>query len=560
MKQNKGSTGSTAAFVAVMTVIIILYILFLPPEIREELLNEGSAKGSGFGTSPDGTGFQKSLLSEKIGKVEYLNTKEKTYDIPTTRISSPVESQIIKSVNSLYVKSALFDREFYSQNVVFTIDKESTNNVMLSFNVEKKSGPLVIDLNGKRIFYGEVEVGNAKPIAISNEDLLTENTLTFSVTNPGWLFWKTHTYTVSNMQISGDVTDFKNSRATHFFRISTSEKNNLEEVKLLFYPECKSDVGPLTIELNKRIIFNSVADCGTRTIATLDNDQILEGNNELSFYSYKGSYLLDNIDIKVNLKKPTYNVLFFDMDEEYFNVEPERKKCGEYDGVCPIGCSDYTDADCCFERGGYWCALPTSSSSNRCVFYVNSNDCNICKTGYYDTDGDPYKNCEGKCGDNTDGICPPNCPSSDQRYDKDCCFEENEDNYWCQEVPVTGIADRCKANIRYEDCEICPSGFENIDGETPSACEDYVDYTEEDDEYELLSNYDVTLKTRFTNDDLRKRLTLNINGHMINIDTKDIEFIRNIDDYVRKDSNSIEIIPKEDVDIAELKIDIKRVK
>ena len=50
-------------------------------------------------------------------------------------------------------------------------------------------------------------------------------------------------------------------------------------------------------------------------------------------------------------------------------------------------------------------------------------------------------------GDNKDNKCLTNTTEPARYYDKDCCFASNPDNYWCQEVPVTGISDKCKANI-----------------------------------------------------------------------------------------------------------------
>ena len=109
-----------------------------------------------------------------------------------------------------------------------------------------------IKVNGKEIFNGELAESNPKPITLS--DLQEENTITFSVPNPGVVFWRSNKYALENIQITGDVKDFSNSYAVQYFTISEAEKENLESISLYFRPVCTvSDVGPLSIELNKLI-------------------------------------------------------------------------------------------------------------------------------------------------------------------------------------------------------------------------------------------------------------------------------------------------------------------
>jgi hypothetical protein len=89
--------------------------------------------------------------------------------------------------------------------------------------------------------------------------------------------------------------------------ISQSEKDNLESVTLFFYPNCVlTNVGSLRIDLNGRSIYNSIADCGTRTFATLNIEDISVGSNQLRFSSTEGSYTLDNMYIKTTTTIPSY--------------------------------------------------------------------------------------------------------------------------------------------------------------------------------------------------------------------------------------------------------------
>lgn len=551
------SSSSAAAFIAILTVVIILYILFLPPDIREELLSDGSSNGGGNWVNTN-TPQSNTLLRENIGRISYLKDKEKYYDIPSIHIYSKTSGELIKGIPSIYIKNSLFDKEKSTYVNNFEYDKKTTKNLILGFNVKEHFGPLIISLNGKEIFNGEVE-GN-KFLRISESDLYTNNELKFSVPNPGVVFWKSNKYYLENIQITGDITDYSSSSASQKFIISQSEKDNLESITFYFRPVCTiSEVGPLEMELNRKTIFNSIADCGTRSFVSLNIEDIKVGTNELKFTVEKGNYLLDNLQVKIVLKKDSYKVYYFDMSEQLFYNNPETARCGDYDNTCPPGCSEVIDADCCFRRNGYWCALPTNNPNDRCIYYVDPGDCDLCLTGYYNKYFNTPDTCENECGDNNDGVCPSSCPTPSKYYDADCCWEENEDYFFCKEVPITGITDRCRAAISYNQCELCPSGYRDESGSRPNACNTN-NYQYKEITKKLDPNYDVRLTIRFIDNENRKRLDVNINGQKIAIDTRDIEFKKTIDEYVVSGSNSIELIPKDNVDIAELKIELIKVK
>jgi hypothetical protein len=144
------SASSAAAFIAIMTIAIILYILFLPPDIRNELIGTPNETGT---TTTNPAQASTSLLQQQIGRITYINTNDKTYDIPTVRIFSPTSAQVIKVVPSITIRSALFDNENSKYSMDFDIDKQNTGNILLSFSAKEYSGPLSITLNGREIFW-----------------------------------------------------------------------------------------------------------------------------------------------------------------------------------------------------------------------------------------------------------------------------------------------------------------------------------------------------------------------------------------------------------------------
>jgi len=551
------AAGNAAAFIAVLTVLIILYILFLPPDIRTELLGDKNAILSNGSTSNANTDI---LLQQNVGTVTYINTNSKSYDLPTIKIYSPTSGQVLKTISSAIIRYAIFDNSKAKYSFDLNIDRSATKNVLLSFNVLNHKGPLSISLNGKEIFNAEVNTPSPKPIALNHEDLLDSNTFIFSVPTPGLRFWSANTYSLDSLQITGDVTDYTNALGIQTFVISQSDKDNLDTIKLYFFPTCGiKDVGSLNVELNGISIYNSIADCGVKTSITLNTNQIIVGNNELRFYTNQGTYTLDNMNIQLTMKKPDYKTYYFDMSQDYFDVKSDKPRCGDYDGVCPSGCDETQDADCCFNRNGYWCSLPTEDSNDRCRFYVSSDNCATCKTGYYDKYGNSPTNCEKTCGDNNDDSCNSDCPQPTRYYDKDCCFAQSSDNFWCKETPITGIADKCKPSISPLDCDLCPSGYINKDGARPDSC-NQADASASDGTYTLSSNYELDITVRFTDDTTRKRVDFNINGNTFRIDTTNVEYTKVISDYAREGTNSIEILPVDsDVNIAEVQVDLKKI-
>jgi hypothetical protein len=558
MAGKKGQANGAAAFIALLTILIILYILFLPPDVRTELLGDKNPSVNNTTTginSADGS----ILFRQNIGRVNYLNTNERVYDLPATRIYSPTAAQILKSVPGITITHALLDSEKSAYQMDFSINKDSTKNVLLSFNVNDHKGPLSITLNGHEIYSGELISSNPAPLHLDPEYLQDENTLIFYSPSPGLAFWNVNKYALENIQITGDVTDYSSSEATQFFTLTAGERDNIQSIRLYFYPNCVlKDVSALKISLNGRVIYNSVADCGTRTFAVLSKDDVIAGPNELRFSSNKGSYTLDNMYIRLDLDTPSTNTYYFDLKDDYFASVSAKARCGDYDGVCPSGCDAIQDADCCFGHDGFWCALPTLNANDRCRFYVGSDDCTICKTGYYDSSGNPPTNCEDKCSDNTDNTCLGTCLQPAKYYDKDCCFASSNDTFWCKEAPITGINDKCKVNIAPTECSLCPSGYVNHNGAGPSACDTTPQFNDNDEV--LLDSYEVKFTIKFVEDKIRKRVDINLNGHTFTVDTTQLEYSKVINDWVQQGTNSIEILPREDIDIAEMKVTIRQVR
>ena len=320
--QQRTSAGGAAILVIILAAIFVLYILFLPPGERADLLGENETLN---GDNTTISGFDRVLLDENIGRLDYLKFSYRTHDMPSFRIFSEIKGTSIQSASSIYVENSLGKDRFY--NLSFNMDKELTKNVLLSFNVQDSRGRLEISLNGREIFNGELSEGTPTPINLQREFLEDESILEFKVSSPGLFFWRPNEYELSNVRVTGDVLDKSESISRQYFYISDVEKKNLDAIKLRFYPECDvSDVGTLKIYLNGDEVFSGIADCGIYNTMFMDPGSVFTDRNELRFVAEDGTYLFDRVSVRTELEELVYPVYYFELDEEVFASDETLKQ------------------------------------------------------------------------------------------------------------------------------------------------------------------------------------------------------------------------------------------
>ena len=556
----KGQSGSNAGIVlVVITVLIIIYIMFLPPADREDLLSGGTGTG-GHGTTSGGgtvgvapkTGI---ILQENPGKIYAQKEDGDEFEMSSFTISTSTLGDVIKSKTSLFIKSSAFEEK--PETIDFSINPDLSDNLILSFNVDEGLGRLTVTLNGKTVYVGEIEQGNSPPIYLDKDDLDTSNTLRFSVSGPGVAFWRSNEYVLRDIKITGDITDTKGSYASQTINLDAKDLQNLKSARLRYLAECKEEeVRGFDVRINGYKLFSGIPDCAVYSYLSINPEQLLDGRNEFEFELETGRVLIDRLQLEVKYDSPDYPTYYFDMANDFFVNKQEEGYCGKVDGQCPANCGADEDKDCCFERrDNYWCDIETPNLNDRCVSFVN--DCERCASGYEDRYDKPPKVCvdEDKdlppyCGDDTDGYCPAGCS---KYYDKDCCFEAGEENFWCNDVPQAGITSVCEESIENEECDDCPDGYVNKDGKHPQ-CTTTID--DSDLQSSLKDIYKVELGLRFPNDD-QKRIGMFINGLKIGINTARESITRDISQYVEEGTNSIEIQPEDDVSITELRVTVK---
>ncbi|MDO8642939.1 MAG: hypothetical protein Q7R76_05170 [Candidatus Woesearchaeota archaeon] len=308
------STGTGAAvLILLIAALIIIYILFLPPQARQEILQE-----QGTGQIGSGAGF-KELLIESPGKIEVLQSGSVEHNLPAVNLFSTTQAVVIKTISSVYTKHGWLDSQ--SANVTFALENvASTDNVLLSFALRTTRGRLIIKLNGYEIFNSEPRP-TMEPVRIPHELLKESNLLTFEASEVGFKFWTTNEHELENLKLTAEVTDVTTQEAKTVFHVTTTEKDNINRVFLKFIPECTQDkIGVLDVFLNNHNVFSAVPDCGVLRSIELAPEYLISGENALLFKTAKGVYVIDLIQVKAQLKEISYPSYYFDIKPEVYDA------------------------------------------------------------------------------------------------------------------------------------------------------------------------------------------------------------------------------------------------
>jgi len=315
----KAQTATSAGvLVGLIALLIIMYILFLPPEVRQDLLTENETSSSAGGTSQE----LKTLLDEKPGRLEPSSVYEKYADGHTVgdlTVKVSRNAAVIKTINPFYIKNNIFGT--ISKQTTFEIKNlETVDNIMLSFAVSSHQGRLIVKLNGKEIFNSEVKSYNPSPIQISKDELVEgTNTLEFSVSGPGIAFWRENYYEVSDIKITGYITDLAYQKSSSSFQISEFEIENAEKYYIRFYADCaSSNRGQLTVYINGQELTTILPDCGSQQSIEVSTNYFSAGQNKITFSTDAGLYSVQQIRVIPQFKEIKYPIYYFNLESSQY--------------------------------------------------------------------------------------------------------------------------------------------------------------------------------------------------------------------------------------------------
>ncbi len=316
---NKKAQGTPQSYISLLIFVtgiaLVIYILMLPPSERADLLEQNRTNADD-GEKDDIT----ILMSKEPGTLSNIAENEINIDFPSFTLFSRTDTKSVIEFDTIYVKKSLFEEQ--EGNISFKIDNfDTTENFVLSFTIPKYKGILTIILNGKILTSDEYLTESPPPLRLPKDYLQQNNNLVFKVSGPGVEFWNTNEYLIKNMKITADITDNSGIENKQVFVISEKEKANLESFQLSFIANCKSsEVSPMVIYLNKRIIYSSIPDCGQPTkVSPQDASRIREGENDLQFIANKGFYDIYAVEGKLTLEKPIFPTYYFILDKETYD-------------------------------------------------------------------------------------------------------------------------------------------------------------------------------------------------------------------------------------------------
>jgi hypothetical protein len=249
-EQTVAVTKVEAALVALITLTIVVYMLLLPPDERVKLLENDSANESYYS---NGEVVERLVFKESPRTLDKVSFDEFEHYIPSINLFARTDAEVLKEADSLYAKNGMFDRK--SDSFEFSInDLDTTDNVMISFNVKKARGVLTIRVNGNVVLNKEITKPSEK-ISVEKSMLDYENKVEVSVNDVGWAFWKTNEYSLENIMVTADITDVSNQESKNVFTLTKEEKENLERAVLKFFPDCiAGEVGKLDVFINKLVL------------------------------------------------------------------------------------------------------------------------------------------------------------------------------------------------------------------------------------------------------------------------------------------------------------------
>lgn len=307
--------GPASTLIGIMTLIFVLYILFLPPDERRELLerNETSdGRNTALGTL---------LLDETPGRLEYTDKGVFDHPLPNSYLTEERNAAVLAQENPFAVSGSWFSHD--TKRILFSIpDLSVTENVILSFQANERSGMLVITLNGKVIYENDVQVQNPAPVTLPKTLLAGTNELEFSVSG-GALG---NRYLISDVKVIGEVVAQGRQSASSSFTMSDTEYDNLDKSFIDFYPICdQREADVLTIEVNGRAVYSAVPACDSLNREDLDKRDLQSGKNTVVFKIKHGSYRVEQSRVRNVLKPVKSFIEYFDVDSDlYEDIQDKR--------------------------------------------------------------------------------------------------------------------------------------------------------------------------------------------------------------------------------------------
>ena len=309
MKKSQTSAGSIAVFIVLIALFMVLYLLFVPPEERARLLGENKTNDINQDINVQGLKTN-TLLTQTPGLLKPFDEDTSKHEIDSIQLYLRNEPLIDDLATSLTISKTIFKEE--TKELRFNIqDLSNLNKASLFFFVGEAKGNLIINFNNIEIFNDKAS--GLKTITLPEGYLKETNTLLFKVNSPS--FFGKNTYTLKDIKVREEF-ELTNTKEERTFVLSASETGDAE---LNFFAFCnQAPVGSrLRIFLNREEIFNNVLGCiSSEKNVEIKEEDLKQGTNNLLFEIDKGDFLLNDINLKVELEEGGSRTYKFSITEK----------------------------------------------------------------------------------------------------------------------------------------------------------------------------------------------------------------------------------------------------
>lgn len=312
MRRSKRGQSNPAVLIAIITLIMILYIILIPPDYREDLLNDGNSTDDTSYTS-----FDRTFLDKNPGYWSYHSLKSMDHDMNAFNLMSRTEAKNLIDAKTIVAKSTAFSKETGSFS--FRVDNlMKTDNVYINMKIAALSGDAQLKVNG---YVLKDITGNSREYVVGvDRNYLVEgdNRVEIVSSRVGFAFWTSNSIEVSSIKVFADLIDDSGLTSSQRIWIAKDELINIDDATFRYYAGCEvSAAGRLDIVMNGVTIFTGIPDCKMlNTIEHISPSILREGDNTVDFRAESGRYLFDNLVFKTSLKDNEYPTYYFTISKD----------------------------------------------------------------------------------------------------------------------------------------------------------------------------------------------------------------------------------------------------
>lgn len=317
MRRPTGLRGQADSLLGILVLLFVFFILFLPPDIRQEILDEEYDNDSVSG--PRFLDVTPGLLTPE--------GLDRLHAIPSFFLLESRTSTLLAEGAGFTVSKGWFVNE--PHEFPFALERpDLTENAQLSFQAGRREGVLTIFLNGQQVYQGAVGQASPPPIPLPQSLLREQNSLRFQASGVGLAFWRQNDYDLADLRVIGDVTDRSRQAAQNTFTVNADELAAPDHIELAFRPSCvQAAVGTLRVELNGRELSRAIPICETRNRIELAPSDLRAGTNTVIFSSEKGTFEITGISVRITLgESKAYKETFRLTESEYDDIYDGRRR------------------------------------------------------------------------------------------------------------------------------------------------------------------------------------------------------------------------------------------